>query len=92
MLSPSPSPDPATDWNRTTSPAVVGYTEEVEEEGEEEEEGEGAFSGSCGSSGSTAVGPQMFECEGGGYQVDPSTVSKSPIRFQRRILSCHEYS
>ena len=43
MLSPSPSPDPATDWNRTTSPAVVGYTEEVEEEGEEEEEGRGSI-------------------------------------------------
>ena len=29
---------------------------------------------------STTGGPVVMECEGGGYQVDPSTISSSPIR------------
>lgn len=28
----------------------------------------------------TDTGPQVYECEGGGYEVDPATVSNSPIR------------
>lgn len=101
-MSSSPSPDPFTDWNHTT-PAATGFTEGGEEEeeegegegeeGEGEREEEGAFSGSCGSVASAAEGPQMYECEGGGYQVDPATISSSPIRFQRQvyhIMNIHE--
>lgn len=29
---------------------------------------------------SSETGPQVYECEGGGYQVDPATISSSPIR------------
>ena len=28
----------------------------------------------------TTDGPRVVECEGGGYQVDPATISSSPIR------------
>ena len=28
----------------------------------------------------SVAGPQVYQCEGGGYRVDPSTVSSSPIR------------
>ncbi|CAI8053181.1 hypothetical protein GBAR_LOCUS29086 [Geodia barretti] len=32
----------------------------------------------------TTDGPRVVECEGGGYQVDPTTISSSPIRSVHR--------
>ena len=38
--------------------------------------------------GSTAAGPRVYECEGGGYQVDPTTVSSSPIKLAKYRYTC----
>ena len=42
--------------------------------------------------GTPSAAPQLFPCEGGGFIVDPSTVSSSPIRAFRKIkdLAPHE--
>ena len=41
--------------------------------------------GSTGGSGSSTGPPQLHPCESGGYYVDPSTVSNSPIKTFTRI-------
>ena len=66
----SDPPEPSTSWHTTRHDTdhTAGHSEEEQEE-EELEDGEGA-----------SAGPQLIQCEGGGYQVDPTTISSSPIK------------